>query len=130
MPAKVIGVRLVDEKGRTLARFRKETHFDKAMRPESTTAWSAASKPLSDNFLDSDKLASAQRLPGIPVRTVNGRRYLRLPGLTLRWEKVTAALDRLAVTRGLLDPKTGQVAVALDESTTLTTQQLRQLVVA
>ncbi len=108
MSVKAIRIKVVDDQGRTVCRFRKTSYFDASMQPQETQPWDAESKPMSGKWLMADPAASAPshkgRLAKIPVRrNDDGRRYLELPGLTLKWEKVTPVLDRIAVALNLVD---------------------------
>lgn len=130
MSVKKIRFKLVDELGRTVCRFGKSTHFDAGMQPEKTELWGAESKPLSEKWLEGDNAGPSRdaRLAGTPVRcTDDGRVYLELPGLTLRWGKVTSVLDRIAVALQLVDAA-GVVLVDDMDAATLTTDQLRKYV--
>jgi hypothetical protein len=104
MPVMAIRVRVVNDKGHIVCVFRKTSHFDKQLRPERTEAWGAEAKPLSEKWLARrDSLAQEARLAKPPVRTVDGQRYLNLPGLTLKWWKVESVLDQIAAALNFVD---------------------------
>ncbi|GBE64200.1 hypothetical protein MFM001_06620 [Mycobacterium sp. MFM001] len=127
MGSLAIRVKVVDEKGRTVCMFCKQTHVDNQMRPEYTEAWAATAKPMSEKWLAAEDSAPTVngRLAGLPTQTVDGQKYLQLPGLTLKWQKVESVLERVAFASGLVD---ASGAVLKDELTpaTLSVAQLRK----
>ncbi len=125
---KWIRVKVVDELGRTVCAISKRSHFDKQMRLERTEAWCAQAKPTSEKwFAREDSLPSHQgRLStSLPVQRVDGQKYLALQGLTLKWEKVEAALDKVAFVLGLVDAS-GTVLKDDLAAATITIDQLRK----
>lgn len=127
MPVRAIWVRVVDQHGRTVCKFGKATHFDKQMQPELTEAWAAASKPMSQKALAREDLAQKSRLSQPPINVFDGQKYLQLPGLKLRWEKVAPFLEKLALGLSLVDTS-GVVLKDDGNAATLTIDQLRQFV--
>jgi len=121
-----IRVTVVDESGHTVCKLRKTTYLNKQMQPERTEAWAAQGKPMSEKFLASEAPAQEARLAiTVRTRTVKGQKYLELPGLTLKWEKVESALDRIAFALGLIDTS-GAVLKDDMAAATLTVEQLRR----
>jgi hypothetical protein len=125
MPEKAIRVKVVDAQDRTRCVFRKTTHFDSQLQPEHNEPWTAEAKPMSEKSLELTVQTSEARLAKPPVRTIDGQRYLELPGLTLKWTKVVAVLDKLSAGLNLVD-KSGAVLKDDMDSVTLTIAQLRQ----
>ena len=83
MAGMVIQVRVVNDDGHTVCVFRKASYFDKQLRPERSEAWGVTAKPLSEKWLARRDLPVQEaRSAKPPVRTVDGQRYLNLPGLT------------------------------------------------
>ncbi len=125
MPVMAIRVKVVNNEGDTVCSFRKTTYFDKQMRPEFTEAWAAESKPMSEKGLSTRAPTQKARLAQSPTRTVEGQKYLELPGLTLKWQKVESVLDQVASVLGLVD---ASGAVLKDDMTaaTLTVEQLHK----
>jgi hypothetical protein len=87
-------IRLTNDRGRTVLAFIKRAYGD-----GTSDSWDVAVKPASTKVLAHpdkprpvDKDTPARYLKQLP----DGRRELELRGLTLRWEKVTPILDRLA----------------------------------
>jgi len=130
MPIKAIRIKVVDGQGRTVCRFRKMTYFDASMQPQKTEPWGAESKPISEKWLGADPATPSHqaRLAAPPVRcTAAGRRYLELPGLTLRWERVTPVLERIAAALNLVD-SSGVVLLHDLDAAALTIDQLRHCI--
>lgn len=115
--------KLADDRGRTICRFSKRSYFDADMQHRETEPWAAEAKPEKRRTRSAP--TTEGRLPPLRVRrTEDGRRYLELPGLTLKWEKVEAVLERMAVTLELVDAS-GVVLTDDLDAATLTTKQLR-----
>lgn len=112
-------VTIVDSRGRTVCRLRKyaapamvesevrvmgERIHSPAPPAEGQPTWQVLSKPQSRKSRRQADLALAQdnvdiaivHAPPTSWRTVDGRRALTLPGLTIRWERLTQILDTLA----------------------------------
>jgi hypothetical protein len=95
-------IKLVDENGRTVCVFGWYKHMQGPLAPWATgeECWIAENKPQSEKqrrrILASDKYSPNNTTPSRMQRSPDGRFYLVLPGLTLRWEKVVRILDRLA----------------------------------
>jgi hypothetical protein len=127
MPLMAIRLKVVDENGRTVCKISKRTYFDKQMQPERTEAWAAEAKPMSEKELTREDSIPAQqaRLAQHRARTVKSQKYLELPGLTLKWEKVESVLDQVAFALRLMD---ASGAVLKDDlaAATLTVEQLRK----
>lgn len=127
MPLMAIRFKVFDENGRTVCKISKTTYFDERMEPERTEAWAAQARPISEKELAREEFVPAQkgRLAQPRARTVKGQRYLELPGLTLKWEKVESALNQVAYALGLID---ASGAVLKDDmaAATLTVEQLRK----
>jgi len=127
MPVMAIRFKVVDDTGKVVCKISKETHFDKQMKPELTLRWTAQSKPMSKKDLERENPIPAQegRLAKIRSRTIEGQKYLELPGLTLKWEKIEQFLEQLALGLGLADAS-GVVLKDDLEAATLTVDQLRR----
>jgi hypothetical protein len=87
-------IKLVNASGRTVLSFVKRAYCDDGVW--TCDEWGVALKPRSQKML-----AHIRRQPtDTPARYLkqlpDGRRVLELPRLTLRWEKVTPVLDKLA----------------------------------
>jgi hypothetical protein len=120
---KAIRFKLVDQRGRTLSRFSKRSYFDAQMQPKETEPWVTEAKP--QKRPPNATPAHEGRLPPLPIRHADGgQRYLEVPGLTLKWDKVTPVLERIALAMGLVDAS-GVVLVDDLDAATLTTEQLR-----
>jgi hypothetical protein len=121
---KTIRFKVVDHKGRTVSRLRKESHFTPHGDIEWTQPWGVEAKPVGDK---APLIPAHQgRLSYSALSRRGGQGYLKLPGLTLKWEKVTPILDRIAFVLGLVDAS----GVVLNDDTaaaTLTIDQLRDL---
>lgn len=134
MTVRLVEVKLVDDRGRTLCVLAwdaggeitdnvvipgKEPSPPAFIEPQWRVRWkpqSAKSRRHSEGQLAEDNISM---IPGhaitkLPTVLHEGRRYLAVPGLYVRWEKVTAALDALAANTS------GQ------ESLTLTVDQFRR----
>jgi hypothetical protein len=79
-------IKLVDSRGRTVLSFVKRDDDD----------WAVAVKPRSRKMLMHNRPQPTQTPGRYLTQLPDGRRELQLPGLTLRWEKVTPILDKLA----------------------------------
>jgi hypothetical protein len=125
VPARAIRIKVIDEDGRTVCVLRKTTHLDKQLRPEYSEPWGAEAKPLSEKALERHDASDRGRLSRPPVHTVDGQKYFKLPGLSLKWQKVESVLDQVAIALNLID---AAGAVLKDDMTaaTLTIDQLRQ----
>ncbi|OBA81239.1 hypothetical protein A9W99_14480 [Mycobacterium sp. 1164966.3] len=96
-------IKLLDERGRTVCVFGWYKHTQGALAPWATgeECWIPENKPQRDKqrrrMLQSDnKYRPGHQTPSPMQSSPDGRYYLVLPGLTLRWEKVGPILDRLA----------------------------------
>ncbi len=123
MTVKAVRIKVVDDQGRTVCRFRKASYFDASMRPQETEPWGAESKPMSEKWLMADPAAPSHE--GRLAKPPEGD-YLPLPqGLPLRIDKVRAVLDRVAFPLGLVD-ESGVVLVDDLDAATLTVSELRR----
>jgi len=114
-----IRVKLVDHRGRTECWFNKQD----------TQPWVVESKPSNVRFATDNRgqgRVQLGRMPPSPWVFLDGQHYLKVPGLTLHWEKVTPVLDRIALTLGLIDPSVAVIVDDLDAAT-ITVDQLRRL---
>lgn len=106
MPVMANRVTVVDERGRTVCKFSKRTYLDDQMRRERTESWAAQAKQTSEKAFRREGPLSPRspgRLEQLPTNTFDGQKYLELPGLTLKWEKIVPFLDRIALSLGLID---------------------------
>ena len=86
------------------------------------------SKPDSEKWLHSDAPYNHGRgTQPLPLRRSDGARYLDVRGLTVKWEKVTPVLERIALALALVD-ESGTVLVKERNAATLSIDQLRTLV--
>jgi hypothetical protein len=83
-----------DYRGRTLLSFVKRAHCDGGVW--TFDEWGIVVKPRSQKVLMHNRRQPTDTPDRYLKQLPDGRRNLELPGLTLRWEKVTAALDKLA----------------------------------
>jgi hypothetical protein len=79
-------IKLVDSRGRTVLTFVKRADDD----------WGVAVKPRSRKMLMHNRPQPTQTQDRYLKQLPDGRHVLELPDLTLRWEKVTPVLDKLA----------------------------------
>jgi hypothetical protein len=122
---RVIRIKVVDGRGRTVRRVSKRSYFDARMAHEHTEPWTPESKPDSGKWLK--RVETENDPPVNPGRMVDypDHEYLSLPGgLPLRLEKVAAVLERLALTLGLVD-ESGVVLVTDFDAATLSVAELR-----
>jgi hypothetical protein len=107
-----IEIKLVNDDSRTLLSFVKRAYRDGGVW--TSDDWGVAVKPRSKKMLKHDRPQPTQTPQQYLTYLPDEDRYvLKLPGLTLRWEKVTPVLDELAE----------------HNVTTVTVEQLRQCVV-
>jgi hypothetical protein len=88
-------IKLVNHRGRTVFSFVKRAYCDDGVW--TSDEWSVAVKPRSQKTLAHNRRQPTQTpdryLKYLPDED---RKVLELPELTLRWEKVTPVLDKLA----------------------------------
>ena len=121
----VIFVKVTDGRGRTQCHLQKMTHFDENGHPRETERWGAYGRTIKKRPAGVPLQESL--LPPTPMRRRGTQLYLELPGLTLKMEKVAAALDRIATELGVIDRQSGAVLVCDPDTPikTLTVQELR-----
>jgi hypothetical protein len=90
-----IEIKLVDHRGRTVLTFVKRVFRDGEVC-SSDDDWGVAVKPRSQKMLMHSRRQPTQTPARYLKRRPDGRQVLELPALTLRWEKVTPVLDKLA----------------------------------
>lgn len=124
-----IRIKVVDGDGDTVQKFSKRSYFDKRMQHERTEPWAAEAKPVSIKWLHSDRnpggFSHPSRLAQPKVSHHAGQKYLDLPGLTLKWQKVEPVLDKIAFALGLVDDS-GVVLKDDMAAATVTVEQLRK----
>jgi hypothetical protein len=89
-----IVIKLVNHQGRTLLSFLKRTYCDDGVW--TCDDWGIAVKPRSQKASMHDRRQPTDTPARYLKQLPDGRKVLELPGLTLRWEKVTPVLDKLA----------------------------------
>lgn len=90
-----IEIKLVDSGGHTVCAFVKRTYCDHGVW--TSDDWGVAVKPRSQKMLMHNRRQPTQTPDRYLKYLPDEDRYvLELPGLTLRWEKVTPVLDQLA----------------------------------
>jgi hypothetical protein len=86
-------IKLLDSGGRTVLSFMKRAYCEEGVW--TADEWGIAVKPRSQKMLMHNRPQSTET-PDRYLKQRDGRLVLELPGLTLRWEKVTPVLDKLA----------------------------------
>jgi hypothetical protein len=87
-------IKLVDHRGRTVLSFVKRAYCgDDGVW--TSDDWGVAVKPRSQKMLRHNRTQPTQAGDRYLRALADGRLELELPGLTLRWENVTPALDKL-----------------------------------
>jgi hypothetical protein len=95
MRVQEIAIKLENHKGRTELSFVKRAYCDDD-GVWTSDEWSVAVKPRSQKVLMHNRLQPTETPARYLKQLPDGRFVLELPGLTLRWEKVTRVLDKLA----------------------------------
>jgi hypothetical protein len=95
MPVRDIEIKLVDSQGRTVLSFVQRSYCDEGVW--TSDDWSVSVKPRSPKMLAHERPQPTQT-PDCYLKYLpdEDRYVLTLPGLTIRWDKVTPALDKLA----------------------------------
>jgi hypothetical protein len=96
-------IKLVDHRGRTVLSFVKRAYCDGGVW--TSDDWDVTVKPRSRKMLMHSRTQPTQTGDRYLKKLPDGRLELELPGLTLRWEKVTPVLDKL-VEHGVTTPLT------------------------
>jgi hypothetical protein len=94
MSVQNIEIKLFDSLGRTVLSFVKRAYCDGDVW--TSDDWGVAVKPRSKKMLMHNRSQPTQTTARYLKQLPDGRQVLELRGLTLRWEKVTPVLDKLA----------------------------------
>jgi hypothetical protein len=86
-------IRLVDAVGRTVLSFVQRAYCDDGVW--TSDEWGVAVKPRSQKALAHERRQPTDTPAHYLKQLSDGRAVLELPGLTLRWERVTPVLDKL-----------------------------------